>query len=263
MANTSSFIEDAITANRTNFILKAKAWAEADPLFSVVQLDGATAVFSGSSTDTFNILALAPGSTRPAFDIIEEARDSVFTNNRFAVWSWKDGQLQSLPVDKSAIDEHLIMTCEHDDLTAPSAAQEKLAITPANEPQHLMDIGAVLGSTFGGNEEAFMVQSVFAGQEQAAIEALKTKYFIAYDGGKPVACGSYIIEGSYAGVYDIAVLAERRKEGLGGQMFGAVLKAAAQDGAMTFTLHASPDGEGIYDRAGFQTIGFCWSLDIS
>jgi len=263
MAEAPSFVDAAISANRDNFILKASAWAEADPLFSVRELDGATAVFSGSSTDTFNVLALTRDSKRSAVDIIEEARNTLFGDNRFSVWSWQDGQLQTLPVDKTAIEENLIMVCDKEDFKAASKTQGKFVTTPASDPAHLGDIGVVLASVFGEQEEGFMIQSVFAGQDESAIEKLAVRFLLAYTDGNPAAAGSYILDGSVAGIYDIAVLPDQQKKGVGSRMFDAVARKAIAKGAQSFTLQASIDGASIYERAGFQTLGVCWCLDIS
>ena len=263
MAEKASFVEAAITANRDNFISKTSAWAKADPLFQIKELDGGLAVFSGSSTDTFNTLALDRDTKRPAFEIIEEARNTLFQENRFAVWSWLDGQLQALPVDNTAIEENLIMACDHDDLVKIPESRKPLDTTQAKEPMHLMDVGSVLGSIFGENEEGFMIQSVLAGLDESSIEKLPTQFLLAYEGGKAVATGSYILNNTLAGVYDVAVLPDEQKKGIGSRMFDAVLAAAINNGARSFTLQASVDGAGIYERAGFQTLGACWSLDIS
>lgn len=263
MAESASFVEAAINANRNNFIQKASAWAEADPLFTVREFDGAIAVFSGSSTDTFNVLALARDTDRPAFEIIDEARAGLFGENRFAVWSWKDGQLQDLPVDNDAIEENLIMACDADDLEKIPGNRKPLDTTPAKEAQHLIDVGAVLGSVFGESEEGFMVQSVFAGLDEVSLGKLRTRYLLSYDGGQAVSAASYICGGETAGIYDVAVRPELQKKGTGSRMFDAVLAAAITDGARAFTLQASADGAGIYERAGFQALGACWCLDIS
>jgi len=263
MAETASFVEAAINANRDNFIRKTSAWAKADPLFSVTELDGAIAVFSGSSTDTFNVLALARDTERKAFDIIEDARSNIFGDNRFAVWSWQDGQLQALPVNNSAIDENLIMAAESDDLSEIPESRTPLDVTMVKDPQHLMGVGQVTAAIFGEHDEGFMVQSVFAGQDENSLEKLPTKFLLAYEGGKAVSTASYIHVDNVAGIYDVAVLPAQQKKGIGSRMFDAILAAAIRDGAKAFTLQASPDGTGIYERAGFQTLGICWNLDIS
>jgi len=263
MANTASFVDAAIDANRENFVAKASAWVKADPLFSLKELDGAVAVFSGSSTDTFNVLALDRNTKRSAFDIIEEARNDLFGENRFAVWSWQDGQLQSLPVNKTAIEENLIMVCEKEDFKATTKATGKFETTLANDPAHFLDVSSVIASVFGEQEEGFMIQSVFAGQDEASIENLPIHFLLAYGAGKPLATGSFILNGTNAGIYDIAVQPSEQNKGIGSRMFEATIGKAIVKGARSFTLQASADGAGIYERAGFQTLGACWCLDIS
>lgn len=263
MAKALSFMDAAVAANHANFIKKACSWAEADPLFSVKELDGATAIFSGSSTDTFNVLILDIDTERKAFSIIDEARNNFFGENRFAVWSWRDGQLQDLPVDSSVIEENLIMACDLSDLGDKPADRKAMATTAVVEADHMMGVASVLGAVFGENEEGFMVQSVLAGQDHISIEKLAIKYLVSYDSGEAVASGSYILNDNTAGIYDIAVPPKHRKKGLGSQMFDAVLAAAKQAGAKHYTLQASADGADIYERAGFETLGACWSLDIS
>lgn len=263
MPKAPSFIDAAVAANHANFIKKACSWAEADPLFTVKELDGAIAVFSGSSTDTFNVLILDIDTKRKAFSIIDEARNNIFGENRFAVWSWKDGQLQDLPVDSSVIEENLIMACELGDLTETPADRKSMSATDVIEASHIMGVAGVLGAVFGENEESFMVQSVLAGQDHVSIEKLAIKYLVYYDSGEAIASGSYILNGEMAGIYDIAVPPQHRNKGLGSRMFDTALAAAKQAGAKQYTLQASAEGAGIYERAGFETLGACWSLDIS
>jgi len=263
MATSSSFVEAAINANRQNFLKKASSWAEADPLFTVKELEGATAVFSGSSTDTFNVLVLERDAKRTAFQIIDEARSNIFGENRFAVWSWQDGQLQDLPVDSAAIEENLIMACDVSELEDIPAVRKPLAATEAKEPQHLMDVASVLGAVFGESEEGFMVQSVLAGVDDAGLARLPVKYLVAYEDGGAVASASYILDGTTAGIYDVAVPPALQKKGTGSRMFDTVIKAAREAGATSFTLQASADGTKIYERAGFDVLGACWCLDIA
>ena len=248
--------------NRDIFIAKTSAWAKADPLFSAEKIPGATIVFSGSSSDTFNVLALEPRANLKAFDIIEKARKRVFGDNRFAVWSWQEGQLQSLPISAEVIEENLIMTCGADALSPRPADRTPLEVTPVSDPMHLMDVGSVMASVFGEGEEAFMVQSIYAGQDENSLSALDTRYLLAYEGGVAAAAGSFILEGDVAGIFDIAVRPDMQKKGLGSRMFDAVIDAARAAGATSFTLQASAAGAGIYKRAGFKQTGTCWCLDI-
>lgn len=155
------------------------------------------------------------------------------------------------------------MACESDGLAKIPLSRKPIDVTPAREPMHLMGVGSVIASIFGEQEEGFMIQSVFAGQDENSMDKLPIKYLLSYDDGKAIATGSYTLEGNHAGIYDVAVLPDLQKKGIGSRMFDAVLAAAITDGARTFTLQASSDGASIYERAGFQMLGTCWCLDIS
>jgi len=262
VSQTSQVSDDAVSKNRENFLIKASAWAKADPLFSVQEMPGATAVFSGSSSDTFNILALERASKINTFKAIEKARETLFGNNRFAVWSWETGQLQSLPVSEEVIEENLIMTCHIANLADREPDDTPLETTPVTDPMHLMDVGGVLASVFGESQEAFMLQSIYAGQDETSLAALQIRYLLAYEAGVAAAAGSYITDGTLAGIYDVAVRPALQKKRLGSRMFNAVIDAAAASGAQSFTLQAAASGAAIYKRAGFAVAGSCWCLDI-
>ncbi|PCI63415.1 MAG: hypothetical protein COB37_04770 [Kordiimonadales bacterium] len=248
--------------NRLNFTAKVSAWAKADPLFTTRSFTGAQAIFSGSSTTTFNALVLDPTSNRGAFKIIDQARTELFDGNSFAVWSWQEGQLQNLPVQAGTIEEMLVMTATVADLKKLPANQDLLETTHVHHSAHLMDVGSVIANVFGEDPEGIMVQSIYAAQEDASILDLKVEYHLAYENGIAAATGSFILEDGIAGIYDVAVRPVLQKKGLGSKMFDAVLAEAIAQGATSFTLQASAGGAKIYERAGFTAVGRCWCLDI-
>ncbi|MBL4790805.1 MAG: GNAT family N-acetyltransferase [Kordiimonadaceae bacterium] len=248
--------------NRLNFTAKVSAWAKADPLFTTRSFTGAEAVFSGSSTTTFNALVLDPSCKRGAFKIIDQARSELFDGNPFAVWSWQDGQLQNLPVQADAVEEMRVMTATVADLKQRAANQEVLETTLVQHSAHLMDVGSVIADVFGEDPEGIMVQSIYAAQEDASILDLKIEYRLAYENGIAAATGSFILRDGIAGIYDISVRPNLQKQGLGSKMFDAILARAIGQGATSFTLQASTDSANIYERAGFKTVGYCWCLDI-
>ncbi len=249
--------------NRQLLINKAAAWQKADPLFTVKDILGATSIFSGSSTDTFNILALEPNAKRSAVETVDHARRSIFgADNRFAIWSWEEGQLDPLTPLLGAAEENLVMSAS----TETRVVQEPkvtLSVTPASSSEHLAAAGMVLSELFGENEEGFMVQSIYMAQEEASVANLPIRYLVAYEDGGPIATGSYLLENGTAAIFDLAVRPSYQKKGIGSAMFEAVLDAATQAGARRFALQATADGAGIYTRAGFETIGSCWCLDFS
>lgn len=249
--------------NRALFIQKAAAWQKADPLFTVQDIIGATAVFSGSSTDTFNILALETGAKRSVLDTIDHARRAVFgAENRFAIWSWQEGQLDDLTPLFGAAEENLIMALALEDRIKQQPDVD-LTISPATSSTHLAAAGMVLAEIFGENEEGFMVQSIYIAQEETSVQNLPLQYLVAYEDGGPIATGSFLLEDNVAAIFDIAVRPAMQGKGIGAAMFEAVLDAATVAGAKSFTLQATAKGAGIYRRAGFKTLGSCWCMDFS
>lgn len=249
--------------NRELFIAKAAAWQKADPLFTVQDIMGATAVFSGSSTDTFNVLALEPNAKRSTVETVDHARRSVFgADNRFAIWSWEEGQLDDLTPLLGAAEENLVMSATLES-RVPQKPKIALTVTHATSSAHLAAAGTVLAEIFGENEEGFMVQSIYMAQEEAAVKNLPLQYLVAYEDGGPIATGSFLLTGDTASIFDVAVRPSLQGKGIGSAMFEAVFDAATDAGAKNFTLQATADGAGIYERAGFKKLGSCWCLDFA
>jgi GNAT superfamily N-acetyltransferase len=70
----------------------------------------------------------------------------------------------------------------------------------------------------------------------------------------PLACGLGVLEQDHVGLFDIVVAAERRGQGLGGRMIGALLGWAAERGARRAYLQvvaSNAPARRLYDRLGF------------
>ncbi len=74
-------------------------------------------------------------------------------------------------------------------------------------------------------------------------------------GSVPVATAEVCLSRDAAGLYSVATLAAYRGRGLGGAMTDYVLRQAEQRGAAVAVLQASSDGERVYRRLGFRSIG--------
>lgn len=247
----SSLISSA--HNRRIFLKKASAWVGFDPNFSRHAIEGADVVYSGRSTDTFNIIALNPDFQGNIEALVEKARKDIFgPNNRFAVWSWRQGQLDTL---NGAPEPNLVMTCTVGERRLQGNLRQPLTIS--NAP--IADAGQILAALFEGTPEVGAIQSLYGSDASN----FPLKCLAAYEDGRPIASGSYVLDESTAGIFDIAVLPTLRHKGIGSMMFEAVLDAASREGATSFTLQATAAGAGIYKRAGFQTAGTCWCLDFS
>jgi ribosomal protein S18 acetylase RimI-like enzyme len=80
--------------------------------------------------------------------------------------------------------------------------------------------------------------------------------FTAYADDAPVAAAQLVIDGECGGLYYIATSAEYRRRGLGEAITRHAAGIAAEAGCTVATLQASPMGEPVYERIGFQRVGY-------
>lgn len=80
------------------------------------------------------------------------------------------------------------------------------------------------------------------------------KLFLAYVDGEPAATSLLFINGKTAGIYYVATLPEYRNRGLGYSVTLAAMQAAKIAGYKKIILQATPAGEKVYRRIGFQEI---------
>jgi GNAT superfamily N-acetyltransferase len=74
----------------------------------------------------------------------------------------------------------------------------------------------------------------------------------AYDGDRLIGCSRALSDGIYqAALYDVAVLPEYQKKGVGRSLVEAIL---AQTGSCNVILYASPGKEGFYQKLGFRAM---------
>jgi ribosomal protein S18 acetylase RimI-like enzyme len=80
------------------------------------------------------------------------------------------------------------------------------------------------------------------------------RHFLARHDGEPVATASVFFGAGVAGIYDVATLPDRRRQGLGTAVTRAALAAARAGGARQAILHASAAGAGVYRSLGFVDV---------
>lgn len=78
------------------------------------------------------------------------------------------------------------------------------------------------------------------------------RMFVGFLGDRPVATVYVFLAAGVAAVHFVVTLPELRRRGIGTAMTGAALGEARAAGYRIAVLTASPDGEGIYRRLGFQ-----------
>lgn len=81
---------------------------------------------------------------------------------------------------------------------------------------------------------------------------LPLRHYLAFYKGRPAATASYFSEKGVTGIYNIVTAPEARKGGLGEYMTRHALLEGKKLGDKMGILQASPSGEPVYHRIGFQ-----------
>jgi GNAT superfamily N-acetyltransferase len=136
---------------------------------------------------------------------------------------------------------------------AEPAAPDGVELRFVRDVDDVRDFAAVAAdawSTYGLPTE--MVNAVFACPAQ-----LLAPHFVcatAYDGARPVAGALIVLSHGIAGVYWVSTREGVRGRGLGAACTIAVARAGFDRGAAFVSLQATPMGEPIYRRLGFEEI---------
>ena len=80
------------------------------------------------------------------------------------------------------------------------------------------------------------------------------RVYLALHQGRPVACSMLYSGSDLAGVYCVATVPDARRKGIGAAVTAAPLLDARDQGLSTGLLHATPLGEPVYRRLGFQEV---------
>jgi predicted GNAT family N-acyltransferase len=80
-------------------------------------------------------------------------------------------------------------------------------------------------------------------------------HVLALDGKTPVACGRMVTHDGYVKIGRMAVLRERRGEGIGRSILAFLMQHARQQGIARALLHAQLTAEGFYLKNGYMPEG--------
>lgn len=78
---------------------------------------------------------------------------------------------------------------------------------------------------------------------------------VAYDGGRPVGAGRLVVVDGYAKIGRMAVLRERRRNGVGALVLAALEREAASRGVPEIRLSAQLTARAFYERSGYTASG--------
>lgn len=131
----------------------------------------------------------------------------------------------------------------------PTAPAHDVDIVTVTDPTQLTDFAIVASEAFGAPLEAAATLA-----PAATLDDDRCSWFLGYVDGDPAACGQLIRTADVAGVYSIGVREQFRRRGLGAAISTSVLVAGRELGCSIGVLQASPMGEPVYRRMGFETI---------
>src|SRR5688572_10846056 len=77
------------------------------------------------------------------------------------------------------------------------------------------------------------------------------QHFVAFDGHRPLATTSVLVDGDLAGIYFVATLPEARGRGIGSAVTRAAMRYARDAGATRAALQSSEIGYSVYRSLGF------------
>lgn len=108
----------------------------------------------------------------------------------------------------------------------------------------------VMADSFG-----FPVDVAHAATHPDTLQWDDVEWFLLWDGDTPVATAMLIHVGDVASVVNVGVPPEHRRRGLGAAATWEVIRRGRERGAVEAQLFASPMGEPVYLRMGFEVVG--------
>ena len=144
------------------------------------------------------------------------------------------------------------MVCRTRLVDVPPA--EDVEIRPVTTPAALEDFASVNGRAYGTYGMPPEVATEVLSRPDRFLAASNLYSVVAYLDGTPAAAAQTILSHGIAGVYWVGTIEEARGRGLGEAVTRAVTNEAFDRGATANSLQASPMGEPIYRRMGYEEI---------
>jgi ribosomal protein S18 acetylase RimI-like enzyme len=190
-------------------------------------------------------------------ELLERAQNFFAPRNRgFAIWTRSDLSEDRDLVEAAeeaglqAVFEMPEMVLGHrTEEHPPPDGVELRRVASALDAEEYWKVAASAYTSVGFPPEVFAFY-----ENDQALTAGDVAAFLAHLDGRPVAIAMTIVSHGVAGIYWVGCTEEARGRGLGTTMTAAAVNAGFDMGAEIASLQASPMGEKLYRRMGFETI---------
>lgn len=213
----------------------------------------------GLPSDTFNVIVLR--DLRVSAEMQASCDRFISKGFPFAVWGWEsainNADLSHLTQQGLVHTEtHRAMYADLSSMQLASLPVEGLEIKQATTAGDLLYFGEVISDLFGDSSEGRQVLTYFEHLCSYPLSMFPDlRYYVGTFQGKAVAIGTLFVGSQTVGIYDIVTHDDYRRRGIGSAMFQRLLKDALTTNRRFAVLQASPDGLGIYLKAGFKVTG--------
>lgn len=190
-------------------------------------------------------------------ELIERARDFFGGRDRgFALWA-RGGAPEDDDLIAAAGEAGLEQVYAMPEMVLEGRVEERplpdgAELLRVEAPAEAADFWQVATAAYA--ELGFPAEIFAAYEDHAGFGAGNVAAFLARLDGRPAAIAMTIVSHGIAGIYWVGNLKEVRGLGLGWALTATAVNAGLDLGAETVALQASPMGEGLYRRMGFETI---------
>jgi ribosomal protein S18 acetylase RimI-like enzyme len=246
-------------AVRKNFEEKISYIASMVPGMTVTDQSSFLSVDCGLPSDTFNVLVLRDLAARA--QMLASIDHFTSKGSPLAVWFWESdvdqaGRSVFIQHGLEAAEINTAMYADLSDLQIAPLHIEGLAIKRVVTASDLLQVGNVLAALFGESEEAGQVLAYFQRLCEHPVSMFPAmRYYLGTLHDTVIATGMLFVGSETVGMYDVATSEAYRRRGIGSAMFQHLLEDARSSNHRFCVLQASPDGLGIYVKAGFRSAG--------
>jgi GNAT superfamily N-acetyltransferase len=157
---------------------------------------------------------------------------------------------------------HVAMAANLSEVKARALPPPDLELKRVTTASELLQFGEVTAALFGASDEGRHVFAYFERLAQHPPSRFPAmRHYLGTLDGTVVAIGTLFVGSQTTGVYDLVTRDDYRRRGIGSAMFQHLLREARSCNHRFCVLQASPDGLGIYSRAGFKAVGQVHTLE--